>query len=74
VVSILVLYIPLVKMCQKITAGIHTAPKDNIDILDDVESVETVTEKVVEESGIDAVGTESTYLDDEIFTTKQDEK
>lgn len=74
VVSILVLYIPLVKMCQKITIGIHTAPKDDVDMLDDVESAETATENVVEESGIDAVGTQSTDLDDEIFTMEHNEK
>jgi hypothetical protein len=74
VVSILVLYIPLVKMCQKITANINPTPRDNVDSDDIVESDIDDTENVVEESGIDAVGTESTDLDDEIFTTKQDEK
>ena len=74
VVSMLVLYIPLVKMCQKITVGIHTAPKDDVDMIDDVESTETDAEKVVEKSYFVEGDTLSIDCDDEIFTMEHSEK
>jgi hypothetical protein len=74
VVSILVLYIPLVEMCQKITANINPTPRENVDSDDIVESDIDDTENVVEKSDFVEGDTQSTDLDDEIFTTKQVEK